>query len=47
MANLATKMATEDGQRITIHTPLIAMTKQQIVATGLALGVDYSITVTC
>ncbi len=34
MANLATKMGTEDGKRITIHTPLIAMTKQQIVEAG-------------
>ena len=47
MANLATKMSTEDGKRITIHTPLIAMTKQQIVQAGLALGVDYGLTITC
>jgi 7-cyano-7-deazaguanine synthase len=47
MANLGTKMGTEDGKRITIHTPLIAMTKQQIVEAGVALGVDYSITITC
>jgi 7-cyano-7-deazaguanine synthase len=47
MANLATKMGTEDGKRITIHTPLIAMTKQQIVEAGLKLGVDYGLTITC
>ena len=47
MANLATKMGTEDGQRFNIHTPLIAMTKRQIVETGLALGVDYGLTITC
>ena len=47
MANLATKMGTEDGRRIAIHTPLIAMTKKEIVETGLRLGVDYAMTVTC
>jgi 7-cyano-7-deazaguanine synthase len=47
MANLGTKIGTEDGQRIRIHTPLIAMTKQQIIEAGLKLGVDHSITTTC
>jgi len=47
MANLGTKMGTEDGKRITIHTPLIAMTKKQIVEAGLWLGVDYSQTISC
>jgi 7-cyano-7-deazaguanine synthase len=47
MANLATKMGTEDGKRIKIHTPLIALTKKQIVELGLSLGVDYSNTITC
>jgi len=47
MANLATKMGTEDGKRITIHTPLIALTKRQIVELGLSLGVDYGMTITC
>jgi 7-cyano-7-deazaguanine synthase len=47
MANLGTKLGTEDGQAIRIHTPLIAMTKQQIIQAGLALGVDYSLTTTC
>jgi 7-cyano-7-deazaguanine synthase len=47
LANLATKMGTEEGKRITIHTPLIAMTKKQIVEAGLKLGVDYSQTISC
>jgi 7-cyano-7-deazaguanine synthase len=47
MANLATKMGTEDGKRVTIHTPLIALTKRQIVELGVSLGVDYGMTVTC
>jgi 7-cyano-7-deazaguanine synthase len=46
MANLATKAAVE-GQKLKIHAPLIDMTKGQIVQTGLALGVDYSKTVSC
>lgn len=46
LANLATKMGTE-GKRVTIHTPLIAMTKKQIVEAGLRLGVDYSTTISC
>jgi 7-cyano-7-deazaguanine synthase len=46
MANLATK-AGVNGQRLTIHTPLISMTKAQIVTTGVALGVDYSLTSSC
>ena len=47
LANLATKMSTEDGKRIRIHTPLIAMTKREIIETGLNLGVDYGLTNTC
>jgi 7-cyano-7-deazaguanine synthase len=46
MANLGTKIGSE-GKRITIHTPLIAMTKAEIVRKGLELGVDYGMTVTC
>jgi 7-cyano-7-deazaguanine synthase len=46
MANLATKAAVE-GQRLEIHAPLINMTKGEIVQAGLALGVDYSQTVSC
>jgi 7-cyano-7-deazaguanine synthase len=47
MANLGTKIGVEGGARIRIHTPLIAMTKRQIIEAGLALGVDYGMTVTC
>ena len=46
MANLATRAGVE-GNRLTIHAPLIAMTKAEIIHTGLALGVDYSATVSC
>jgi 7-cyano-7-deazaguanine synthase len=46
-ANLATKAAVEGARRIRIHTPLISMTKAQIIARGLELGVDYGVTITC
>lgn len=46
MANLATKSAVE-GKAITIHAPLIDMTKAQIVQLGTKLGVDYAMTVSC
>jgi 7-cyano-7-deazaguanine synthase len=47
MANLATKAAVEGRQRLTIHTPLIDLTKAQIIRRGLDLGVDYSLTSSC
>jgi 7-cyano-7-deazaguanine synthase len=47
MANLATKAGVEGTQQVTIHTPLIDLTKAQIIRKGLDLGVDYSITLTC
>jgi len=47
LANLATKSATQDGQRTRIHAPLIDMTKAQIIETGLQLGVNYSLTTSC
>ncbi|KPJ87203.1 MAG: 7-cyano-7-deazaguanine synthase [Gemmatimonas sp. SG8_17] len=47
MADLATRAGTEEGRRIEIHTPLIGMTKQEIVRKGVELGVDYSLTVSC
>jgi len=47
MANLATKAGTEGRLRLKIHTPLIAMTKAEIIVTGLRLGVDYSLTHSC
>ena len=46
MANLATKQSVE-GKKIQIHTPLINLTKAEIIKQGLTLGVDYSITTTC
>ncbi|MEZ6135139.1 MAG: 7-cyano-7-deazaguanine synthase QueC [Pirellulaceae bacterium] len=47
MANLATKAGVENASRLTIHTPLIDMTKAQIIARGLELGVDYAQTTSC
>ena len=47
MANLATKAGVENRQRLTIHTPLIMLSKGQIIKKGLDLGVDYSLTSTC
>jgi 7-cyano-7-deazaguanine synthase len=46
MANLATKAGVE-GKKLTIHTPLIDLTKAQIVRKGLELGVDYALTSSC
>ncbi len=46
MAKLATRAGVE-GARLTIHTPLLSLTKAEIVARGLALGLDYGITSTC
>ncbi|WP_394809134.1 7-cyano-7-deazaguanine synthase QueC [Nitrosomonas sp.] len=46
MANLATKAAIE-GKKLTIHAPLLHMTKKEIIQEGIALGVDYSLTVSC
>jgi 7-cyano-7-deazaguanine synthase len=47
MANLATKAGVEGRQRLRIHTPLIQLTKAQIIRRGLELGVDYALTNTC
>lgn len=47
MANLATKAAVEGTQPIKIHTPLLHLTKAQIIHCGLDLGVDYSVTTSC
>jgi len=47
MADLATKAGVEGRQRLTIRTPLIALTKAQIIRAGLDLGVDYGLTLTC
>jgi 7-cyano-7-deazaguanine synthase len=47
MADLATKAGVEGRQRLTIHTPLLTLSKAQIIELGLSLGVDYGITSTC
>jgi 7-cyano-7-deazaguanine synthase len=47
MANLATKAGVEGRQALKIHTPLIALTKAQIISRGVELGVDYSLTSSC
>jgi len=47
MANLATKAGVEGHQNLKIHTPLIALSKAQIIAEGLRLGVDYGLTSSC
>lgn len=47
MANLATKAGVEGDGSINIHTPLIDLTKKQIIKQGLELDVDYSMTLTC
>jgi 7-cyano-7-deazaguanine synthase len=46
MANLATKAAIE-GNPTTIHAPLIHLSKAEIIRQGIALGVDYALTVSC
>jgi 7-cyano-7-deazaguanine synthase len=47
MANLATRMTTTGGAAFTIHTPLIHLTKAQIIRRGSELGVDYAMTHSC
>lgn len=46
MANLATKAGVE-GNSFSIHTPLIKMTKSEIIKKGFSLGVDFSLTMSC
>ena len=47
LARLATREAVEDAHAVTVHAPLIAMDKAQIIRLGLSLGVDYGLTVSC
>jgi 7-cyano-7-deazaguanine synthase len=47
MANLATRAGTEGGRRVTIHTPLIQLSKREIIQRGMVLGVDFGLTLTC
>jgi 7-cyano-7-deazaguanine synthase len=46
LANLATKAAVE-GRRLQLHTPIITLSKADIIRRGTALGVDYAMTVSC
>jgi len=46
LANLATKAGVE-GRPFRLHTPLISLTKAEIIRRGAALGVDYALTVSC
>ena len=46
LANLATKAAVE-GRKLTLHTPIIDLSKADIVRRGVALGVDFALTVSC
>ena len=46
MANLATKSGVE-GKKLTVHAPLISLSKAEIIRLGTELGVDYSLTVSC
>ncbi len=47
MANLATKAGVEGQEKLNIHTPLIMLSKAQIIRKGLDLGVNYSLTTSC
>jgi 7-cyano-7-deazaguanine synthase len=47
MARLATRAGVEGTAPVTIHAPLLQLTKREIIARGLALGVDYALTLTC
>ena len=47
MANLATKAAVEGGMHLTIHTPLIHLTKSEIVKLGRELGLNFGLTHSC
>src|SRR6202789_1130436 len=47
MANLATKAGVEGRQALKIHTPLIAMSKAEIIQKGIELGVDFALTSSC
>jgi len=47
LANLATKAGVEGTPHLKIHTPLISLSKAQIIQRGISLGVDYSLTSSC
>lgn len=47
MANLATRAGVEGTSQFTVHTPLMQLTKREIIQLGLSLGVDYAMTTSC
>lgn len=47
LANLATRVGVEEQGGWTIHTPLVSLTKSEIIQRGAALGVDYGLTLSC
>jgi 7-cyano-7-deazaguanine synthase len=47
LANVATKAGVEGAGRFEVHAPLLAMSKEEIIRRGLALGVDYGLTHSC
>ena len=47
LANLATKAGTEGAGRFRVHSPLLKMTKAEIIREGVKLGVDYTLTLSC
>lgn len=47
LANVATRVSTDGGERFTVHAPLIEWTKAEIISRGIELGVDYGITHSC
>jgi 7-cyano-7-deazaguanine synthase len=47
LANVATRAGVEGRRRFTVHTPLIRLSKKEILRTGLDLGVDYGLTTSC
>jgi 7-cyano-7-deazaguanine synthase len=47
MANLATKASAVDGRKLTIHAPLMHLSKADIIQAGTKLGVDYGLTISC
>jgi 7-cyano-7-deazaguanine synthase len=47
LANLATKAGVEGGGKFRVHSPLVTMTKAEIIREGVRLGVDYALTLSC
>jgi 7-cyano-7-deazaguanine synthase len=47
LANLATKASTEGAGKFRVHSPLLKLTKAEIIREGVKLGVDYALTLSC